>query len=402
MEKMDPMMNMMYQNAMQSLYNGCLLPVDREILSNSPLPDTLVDPFAAEESDPLQVMKLTYRAMEVWIDEAKKANYFSKHFVQLSKLILNGVTTMGRGLVSLHNRGEDLSLSPMSIGDLIGVASYHFRKSYLGVIQTAKHHPEISERLLMNQLSWSNLLLRLFRTRDRLNEMPGGSRSAKALNAETAADGSGQNLPGPSAVLPGSGGGALPDLAAFFEPAAFNAPHALSSLDGSGSRSRKRRNAAGNSAEKASLPEAGTENTEPAAKTAEEPDEEPEKLSAAEEKPVTGDPETLGKAETEKAEPAEEPKPENPESGMNPGETQIEEPAYRLAESDLPEVPDIGIPVYYGVLKGICDRGESVENGGMPFTGSEMRFLASDPEFARDFPDLAADFRSLLNGFDST
>ena len=76
--------------------------------------------------------------------------------------------TMGCGLVTLHNRGEDLSRAPMQFGDLLSVGSFHFLKSYLGVIQTAKSHPEISERLLVNQLSWTNMLLRLYKTKEKL------------------------------------------------------------------------------------------------------------------------------------------------------------------------------------------------------------------------------------------
>ena len=87
--------------------------------------------------------------------------------------------TMGRGLVTLYNRGEDLSQAPMQIGDLISVGSYHFRKSYLGVIQTAKSHPEISERLLVNQLSWTNILLRLYKTKEKLAKPISGVRNSK-------------------------------------------------------------------------------------------------------------------------------------------------------------------------------------------------------------------------------
>lgn len=162
---------MMFKNALIGLENGQLMPWDKDLLSRTPLPSTVIDPFTTKEMpDVLESMKLTFNAMSIWIDEAKKVNYFSKRFVQLSKMVMNGVTTMGRGLVTLHQRGEDLSLSPMSIQDLLGVASYHFRKSYLGVLQTSRSHPEIGERLLMNQISWNNMLMRLFKTRDKLSE----------------------------------------------------------------------------------------------------------------------------------------------------------------------------------------------------------------------------------------
>ena len=166
----NPTMSMMYRDALQSLYAGAVMPWDREILAIAPLPAAVVDPSASQDVDPLQIMGFAYNSLVTWIDEARKANYFSKRFTDLSKLVLKGVMTMGRGLITLHNRGEDLSRAPMQIGDLISVGSYHFRKSYLGVIQTAKSHPEISERLLVNQMSWTNMLLRLYKTKEKLAE----------------------------------------------------------------------------------------------------------------------------------------------------------------------------------------------------------------------------------------
>ena len=269
-------MNTMYQNALQSLYSGCVLPVDREILSLSPLPESVVDPFAAQDCDPIQIMRMTHNALTSWIEEAKKTNYFSKRFVQLSKLVMNGVTTMGRGLVSLHIRGEDLNLAPMSINDLIHVASYHFRKSYQGVIQTVRSHPEISERLLVNQLDWSGMLLRLYKTRDRLNEKPARKQSPEELSGEPVQDGASCRLPetGPKkADL--SDGGSLPDISALFEPAALTAPRSFSALGGG-------KNNSGASREKSSAlapaePHAHSHSTQ----TAEQPSAEPAQQPAA-------------------------------------------------------------------------------------------------------------------------
>ena len=149
---MSSMISAMYQDTLTNLYAGVVSAIDREVLSYSPLPSNIVDPYASQDVDPAGTMNMTYSAMVVWIDEAKKADYFSKHFVTLSRMIMNGTTTMARGLVTMYGRGEDLSSAPMSIGDLISLSSYHFRKSYLGVIQTAKSKPEVSERLLLNQL----------------------------------------------------------------------------------------------------------------------------------------------------------------------------------------------------------------------------------------------------------
>ena len=150
----NPMVGIMYQKALFSLYSGTVNPIDREVLSMVPLPQDMVDPFASRDVDPREVMHFTYNALVSWVEEAKKASYFSDYFVKMSRLVMKGVITMTRGLVTLHDRGESPDHVPMSIGDLISLSSYHFRKSYLGVVQCAKSHPEISERLLQNQLTW--------------------------------------------------------------------------------------------------------------------------------------------------------------------------------------------------------------------------------------------------------
>jgi hypothetical protein len=145
-------------------------PVDKDILAYAPLPDSVTDSYTTREVDPLQTMNLANNALTLWVDEAKKASYFTAHFVTLSRMIMNGVATMARGLVTLHIQGEDLDRAPLSIQDLIDISSYQFRKSYLGVLQTVKSHPEISERLLMNQLRWTDTLIRLFKTKEKLAE----------------------------------------------------------------------------------------------------------------------------------------------------------------------------------------------------------------------------------------
>ena len=111
----DPMGKLMYENALLDLYNGSLWDVDRKIFALAPLPSSLTDTFSSRDTDIYESMKITYRALTAWIEEAKKADYFTRHFLTLSKLILNGVNTMGRCLVTLHARGEDLSAAPMSL-----------------------------------------------------------------------------------------------------------------------------------------------------------------------------------------------------------------------------------------------------------------------------------------------
>ena len=240
--------DMFYQNALLGLMNGCLMPWDKEVLSDTPLPSAVIEPYMSKEiPDVRESMRLTYETMVVWIDEARKVNYFSKRFVQLSKLIMTGVTTMGRGLITLHARGEEPGNVPMSIEDLIGVASYHFRKSHLGVLQTVRSHPEISERLLVNQIGWNNMLMRLFKTRDKLNQKPEvGNQKPEAAGIEDAGCKKSAFLPSgeKDPMLPeakdeafdpfgifGPADRGLSAPAAISEPGAFTAPRAFSSYD---------------------------------------------------------------------------------------------------------------------------------------------------------------------------
>jgi len=268
---------MMYINALHGLENGCLMPWDKEILASNPLPSTVIEPYTTKEvPNVLESMNITFSAMSVWIEEAKKVNYFSKRFVQLSKMVMNGVTTMGRGLVTLHQRGEDLSQAPMSIQDLLGVASYHFRKSYLGVLQTSRSHPEIGERLLMNQIGWNNMLMRLFKTRDKLKQASGvvnedgrmkneekgpGAGGQRQENSECgirneelasgAVQSSNSGIAAGTMTLPASSERAFSAPAAYAEQGAFGVPRAFSSFDkkarNNGTRSLKHGQTNGNS-----------------------------------------------------------------------------------------------------------------------------------------------------------
>ena len=130
-----PIRQMMYQNMLANLSNGIISPLDKDIMAFTSLPDSVIDPYIKRETDPLQMMNLTNNALQLWVEESKKASYFTKHFVTLSRMIMNGVATMARGLVTLHMRGEDLDQAPLSIQELISISSCQFRKSYLGVLQ---------------------------------------------------------------------------------------------------------------------------------------------------------------------------------------------------------------------------------------------------------------------------
>ncbi len=230
----DPTMSMMYNDALLDLMAGAVNPIDKEILSYTPLPDSVIDPYASQEMQAKAAMDLTFSSLSTWIGEAKKASYFTKHFVVLSKMINNGVASMARGLATLHACGEDLSAAPLSIRDLISVASYHIRKSYLGVIQTSRSHPEIGEQLVLNQLSWTNTLLRLFKTKEKLSKPVCKVSKDSAVRIQCSADGS-QVLPAPKTECGGlddlsalSGSGELNELPALPEPGGLGELPALS------------------------------------------------------------------------------------------------------------------------------------------------------------------------------
>ena len=53
------MIEIMRTDALSDLYAGFVTPIDREILSDMPLPSDMVDPFASEVADPLTTMNLT-------------------------------------------------------------------------------------------------------------------------------------------------------------------------------------------------------------------------------------------------------------------------------------------------------------------------------------------------------
>ena len=147
---------------------------------------------------------------------------------------------MGRGLITLHARGEEPGNVPMSVQDLIGVASYQFRKSHLGVFQTMRSYPEISGRLMMNQIGWNNMLMRLFKTKEKLSEPInaecGIRNSELPSNAECGMDTkkiSDGNIDNSEFRIPHS---AITDSSALSAPGAFSAPRAFSSYDHAGNK----------------------------------------------------------------------------------------------------------------------------------------------------------------------
>ena len=395
----NPTVDMMYRDALQSLYAGAVMPWDREILAIAPLPADVVDPFASQDVDPLQIMSFAYNSLAAWIDEARKANYFSKRFTDLSKLVLKGVMTMGRGLVTLHNRGEDLSRAPMQIGDLISVGSYHFRKSYLGVVQTAKSHPEISERLLVNQLSWTNMLLRLYKTKEKLAKPVSGVRDQVSKlnsecgmrNSELPSDADSKTLPNEdiltsdhlspatdnSSLLPLNSSldqdedvHAFSDVDALFAPAALSAPRALSPMRNSECGRQNEKTESGARA-----------NSEFGMRNSELPSDADRKNLSNEENLTTDH--------------------RSPATDNHLPAADSSSFLLHNSSSDDNSSPD-EVPPYVQILHRALERGKQDEEGSMTFTFDEIRYLASDENFARRFPVMAADIRKMRKQIDSS
>ena len=428
--------SMLYQDALFSLYAGAVMPHEREILAMAPLPTDIVDPFVSQDVDPRQIMGFAYNSLVTWIDEAKKANYFSKKFTDLSRLVMKGVMTMGRGLVALHNRGEDLAQAPMQIGDLISVSSYHFRKSYLGVIQTASSNPEISERLLINQLSWTNMLFRLYKTKDRLEKpvsvisgqrsVAGSDPESRRLNAEAlkdpgcAGDQGKPKLTDPfsdndqgNPMFPAVSDRPLTDIAAIFEPAALSAPRSLTALGSSG-KSVTRNPEAHGASHPAAAPAAqedrhpGCANDPSNPKCANDQNNpKPEENDSKTEIPEG--PKTPDRQIEENIT-----KSENTEHEVTPGDFPDRDQFPGIPEPDpgseehihkgnrSPEIPfPDSLPETVRIMQNVIRRSEANGDGMLAFTIDEMRVLAEDSIFADMYPRLVTDIRNALAEYDS-
>ena len=437
------MFNMMYTNALHGLENGCLMPWDKDILASNPLPASVIEPYTTKEvPDVLESMNITFSAMAVWIDEAKKVNYFSKRFVQLSKMVMNGVTTMGRGLITLHARGESLEQAPMSISDLIGVASYHFRKSYLGVLQTSRSHPELGEKLLMNQIGWCNMLMRLFKTRDKLAvsgqcslgriEEPGtnedhGARITRPENEEGRMKkeelSSGSVLPSNSGItagtmgLPAASEQAFGAPSAFAEPGAFSEPRAFSSYDPkktekirNGSEIRNKKSEIRNEAKDEGA--AGAREAEITATENEVKGEEKQQIKENEAEQVIKERGTVNGEELQIRE-----NDQDPEEGCSPIKEEPrtgelcssgkngDSPVKGQSPEDMSpddQLLESGLPAYLKILQRVYARSEPSDNGELTFGFDELCYLAADPEFNRIYPDQASQMRSILRKLDSS
>ena len=354
---------MMYQNALADLANGVINPLTQDVLAYAPLPNDVVDPYVSRTMEARSTMDLAYSSLSVWMEEAKKANYFTKHFVTLSRMINTGVATMARGLATLHAFGEDLSDAPMSIQDLIKVASYHVRKSYLGVLQTSRSHPEIGEQLLMNQLSWTATLMRLFKTKDKL------SKKAAVIKQDAEITVCGEAAPSELKAperkeLPDAGFQPMAGFSAVTAPGAYGAARPYAPI----SPNQK-------SAEKSG-----------------------QALNPEEEQPVGPDAEVPSAEAVSQAVPDE---PEEESADVNVSMSGVNGPA--MEEAPVTEEDEVmpcaeDPPAYYRILYEVERR--SMESGkeALAFTEKEVRALLVDPEFCLREREMASCLRKLLSG----
>ena len=360
----NPVSHLMYQNALAELADGVISPLTEDVLSYTPLPNDVVDPYVSRTMEARSTMELTYSSLSVWTEEAKKANYFTKHFVTLSRMINTGVATMARGLATLHAFGEDLSDAPMSIQDLIMLASYHFRKSYLGVLQTSRSHPEIGERLLMNQLSWADTLMRLFKTKDKLSKKAAVVKKNTEIEVSGSTDPSELQAPEKKG-LPDADVRPMDGFSAVAAPTAYGAVRAYAPIS-SNQKSDERCGQAGNPEEEQVV--------------------EPEEAQVPVEEAASADVSDEGKEEAADSK-------TSVTGGNGPA---MDDVPVSSGDGVLPCAEDP--PEYYRILyKATCRSMESGEEG-LTFTEEEVRELLADPEFCRRERGTASYLRKLLLG----
>ena len=144
----------------------------------------------------LETLRATTENLKRWLKDGMEENRFGLPFVQTTKMIMDAVTTIGRGLVTLHVLGEDLSEAPMQIGELLDIAGFHFKKCSDGVRVSAGVNPTVCTRLFTCQLRWQNLIFRLYRTEEFLSKPV---KSQKKLTAPAEVRGALDTAPSESA-----------------------------------------------------------------------------------------------------------------------------------------------------------------------------------------------------------
>ena len=163
--------NAMGQMFYEMISSGQLCPPEERIKFKAPLPKEHFHPFEENGMDFMQAMELTHKALMKWLPIGKETSRFGFEYIKISRMIENAVTTLGRGLMTMRIHGMDLAEAPISIGELLKIASFHFQKSYQGAMAAVNSgNQDAFMRLFTNQLRWLNMLQRLERTRDKLNQ----------------------------------------------------------------------------------------------------------------------------------------------------------------------------------------------------------------------------------------
>ena len=163
--------NAMSQMFYEMISSGQLCQPEERIKFKAPLPKEHFHPFEENGMDFMQAMKLTHKALLKWLPIGKETSRFGFEYIKISRMIENAVTTLGRGLMTMRVHGIDLAEAPISIGELLKIASFHFQKSYQGAMAAVNSgNQDAFMRLFTNQLRWLNMLQRLERTRDKLNQ----------------------------------------------------------------------------------------------------------------------------------------------------------------------------------------------------------------------------------------
>ena len=194
--------NAMGQMFYEMISSGQLCPPEERIKFKAPLPKEHFHPFEENGMDFMQAMELTHKALLKWLPIGKETSRFGFEYIKISRMIENAVTTLGRGLMTMRVHGMDLADAPISIGELLKIASFHFQKSYQGAMAAVNSgNQDAFMRLFTNQLRWLNMLQRLERTRDKLNQPFVPAKAEKKTLPQTdASEAALKPLAAPSAI----------------------------------------------------------------------------------------------------------------------------------------------------------------------------------------------------------
>ena len=194
---------------------------------------------------------------------------------------------------------------------------------------------------------------------------------------------------------------ALNAVSALFEPAAFSAQRALTSLtpnkksETSGNKKSEIRNKKYEEVKTADNEEIKTKNEEVRMKN-EEPADSADHTANGMSSEISGKGTDEDGLSTENI--AEE-VPVRSETEKSSSETCQRENKDLPTDENMPPITEI--PETVKIMQNVMKRSKASGDGTLSFTISEMRVLAADPIFAEMEPELTADIRKALAEFDS-